>query len=232
MALHNQTTTDPRTAVSLQPELSNQALHPPPVFQKSGSPTSLPTEATGLLDALNYLHIHGRLKGYDDASPPDLVSFNIGTCSLEQLYSYSKQRPELDAWFQDQLHYEYTRSSTDAQENPAIIEEVARIEWVGTPRIRHGTPYEGDESEADAAWATSIDESLCPTFILEVAYSQSFEHLQNKALKWVQGSDGSVQWVLGVKIYPQSVPIQAELWLWRAMRRGSGEWQITPALYK
>lgn len=103
MALDKKIITDPCPAVSLQPGLSNQALPPLPTFQESKIPASLASEATDLLDALNHLHARGTLKGYDDASPPDLVQFNIGTCSLQQLCSYIKQQPDLDAWFNDSL---------------------------------------------------------------------------------------------------------------------------------
>ncbi|KAL8747141.1 MAG: hypothetical protein Q9184_007642, partial [Pyrenodesmia sp. 2 TL-2023] len=109
-----------------------------------------------------------------------------------------------------------------AHEAPAIVQEIKNIRWIGTPCIRHQTPYEGEESEADATWAPSSTQSLSPVFVLEVAYTETLDHLRNKARRWVQGT-ASVRWVLGIKVHPTPVPatVRADLWLWQAGEGGN-----------
>lgn len=101
------------------------------------------------------------------------------------------------------------------QQHPDIIREIEDIECLSSPRIRHN---ENDRSEADATWVKPTKKSLNPLFLLEVAVSESYEHLENKARRLVQGTT-SVRGVLGIKIHKDTPSIRAELWLWQAVER-------------
>ncbi|KAL8904887.1 MAG: hypothetical protein Q9207_002982 [Kuettlingeria erythrocarpa] len=101
------------------------------------------------------------------------------------------------------------------QQHPDIIKKIEKIECLSSPRIRHN---ENDWSEADATWAEPTKKSLNALFLLEVAVSESFEHLKNKARRLVEGIP-SVQGVLGIKIYKDTPSIRAELWLWQVIER-------------
>lgn len=120
-----------------------------------------------------------------------------------------------------------------AQENPAIIKEIHDISCIGSPTIPHGTTRKGNRSQADRTWSTSIKQTLCPVFILEVAYRQPLGSLYKKAQKWVQGT-ASVQWVLGVKVYPAAAPAtpRAELRLWQARDGRNGRRHIEQVQHK
>ncbi|KAL8938605.1 MAG: hypothetical protein Q9211_003130 [Gyalolechia sp. 1 TL-2023] len=221
-----------REAFSLQSKQSEQTSQLP---LQPDSSASLLDQATKLLDALTDLEAGRSLKCYDHAFPPDLLRFNIGTCTLSQLRDYVDQRPDLKAWFEDKLRYEYTtlpsgdnefsikissrpretvschvayeinkahdalvRDLRDSQEDVSIVQEIQDLDKCGTANFALLKPYEGTEIAADMAWATSA-ESEYPIFVLENAYSEPTEHLREKARMWVQGTDGSVQWVLGIK---------------------------------
>ncbi|KAL9030552.1 MAG: hypothetical protein Q9196_001340 [Gyalolechia fulgens] len=223
-------TAAPREAFSLQLKWSEQASQLP---LQPDSSASVLGQATELLDALTDLEAGRSLKCYDHAFPPDLLRFNIGTCTLGQLRDYIDQRPNLKAWFEDKLRYEYTtlpnnvfsikissrpretvschvtykinkaydalvRDLREAQEDVSIVQEIEGLDQCGAANFALLKPYECTEIAADMAWATSA-QSEYPIFVLENAYSEPTEHLREKARMWVQGTDGSVQWVLGIK---------------------------------
>ncbi len=104
---------NPRSAVSLsrQLELSdNQALPLPPIsLHKVLGPTASSfNQVADLLHALKRFYARGTLPAdyySNNASPPDLVRFNIGTCTLTQLRDYIKQLQDLDfySWFENRL---------------------------------------------------------------------------------------------------------------------------------
>ncbi|KAL8917475.1 MAG: hypothetical protein Q9208_007920 [Pyrenodesmia sp. 3 TL-2023] len=112
----------------------------------------------------------------------------------------------------------------EEQEDESIIETIENIAPIGTPSLDLVALYEGDICEPDAAWATST-EGKYPNLVLEVACSESLAHLRSKARHWVCGTDGSVRWVLGIKVDPPPSPLRAEAWLWQAMEKKGG-WSI------
>ncbi|KAL8903639.1 MAG: hypothetical protein Q9207_003788 [Kuettlingeria erythrocarpa] len=109
-------------------------------------------------------------------------------------------------------------------DDPAIIETIENIGPVGTPTLELVAPHEGELGEPDAAYGEA--EAKYPNLVIEVAYSETLDHLHSKARRWVCGSDGAIRWVLGIKVDPAPAPLRVEAWLWQAISSKAGSWSI------
>ncbi len=114
-----------------------------------------------------------------------------------------------------------SNESRGTENDAATIETIKNIRPMGTPTFALVAIHEGEMSEPDGAYKSDA-EAYYPNLVIEVAYSETLDHLRGKARRWVRGSDGIVRWVLGIKVDPAPAPLRAKAWLWEAIGSKAG----------
>ncbi|EME77520.1 uncharacterized protein MYCFIDRAFT_179772 [Pseudocercospora fijiensis CIRAD86] len=149
-------------------------------------------------------------------------------------YEYGAETNALQLWMPGEIHERFIRSfATELTEQLAhtirnlngsewrrVVEALSDVCDTGSPNLK--LHWEEDAisypRQPDASFKHSSHNTTYPTFLLEVAKTESLDKLQRDGHNWISGTQALVKCVVGVHLDPVKNDQRAIISVWRGSR--------------